>query len=181
PAEVPRHHCGGRSDRHMNGAAETKQAPDETKLSLRLIRRKVITEGQLKAALDYQRSLGGKITDILIKLDMIRQSQVDEILRKDDDGDESEDGVAAEGALDPASVKVTDLKVHRRLLDKIPQDLVEKYLLIVFFPLPSGNSRQIILGHGKPIGPEVVSKVRAVAGVDLCTLSIDVQTAKGFL
>jgi hypothetical protein len=165
----------------MSAPTEQKTLPEDAKLAMLLLRRKVITDGQLKAALDYQRSLGGKIIDILIKLDLVRAAQLEEVLKREESGEEQAAGDPSELFLDPAAVTISKLKVHRRLLDKVPGDLVDKYLLLLFFPLPSGNSRRIILGHGRDCPAEVMKQVRAVIGVDLCALKLEDDVAQGLL
>lgn len=162
---------------------DDKTSMDDAKLARLLIRRRLITDGQLKAAMDYQRSLGGKLLEVLVKLDLVRPSQLDEFLSKissEDEGSESSEPFEP-GKVDPSTVNVPELKVHRRLLEKLPQDLVEKHLLIVFFPVPHGDSRKIVLGHGKAITPEVREKIRSIIGIDLSTLELDPGVAQGLL
>ena len=112
----------------------TIEKKSHEKLTALLLQKRVITEGQLKAALDYQKSLGGQIIDILVKLDLVRASQIEEILKKIESGNDASALAKGENELDPASMKVSDLKVHRRLLEKLPKDLVSQHLLVVFFP-----------------------------------------------
>ena len=164
----------------MSGQAQ-KPVLDEAKIIMALVRRKVISDGQLKAAMDYQRSLGGKILDIIVKLDLVRPTQIEEALKNPDGHDASGPEGPTDGALDPASVKATDLKVHRRLLEKVPQDIVDRYLVVLFFPVPSGDPRKIVMGHGREITPEVVAKLHSILGVDLTTLALDAKIAKEFL
>jgi hypothetical protein len=161
--------------------ALTDKKVNESKVTALLLQRKVITEGQLKAAIDYQKSLGGQIIDILVKLDLVRASQIEEILKKVEGGTDGGTAPRGENVLDPASVKASDLKVHRRLLEKLPKDLVAEHQLIVFFPAANVGARKIILGHGTPITPAVEEKVRSVIGVDLVTLDLDPASAREIL
>jgi len=165
----------------MSSPTEQKTLPEDAKLAMLLLRRKVITDSQLKAALDYQRSLGGKIIDILIKLDLVRTTQLEEFLKREESPDGRAPGDPSDLFLDPSAVTISKLKVHKRLLDKVPSDVVDKYLLLLFFPLPSGNSRRIILGHGRDCPPEVVKQIRRVIGVDLCALKLEEHVALDFL
>ena len=162
-------------------ALPEKKNPNESKLTALLLQKRVITEGQLKAALDYQKSLGGQIIDVLVKLDLVRASQIEEILKKLESGNDASAVSTGENVLDPTSVRVSDLKVHRRLLEKLPKDLVSQYLLVVFFPAANMGTRKIILGHGTPITPGIEERVRAVIGVDLATVELDPAAAKGIL
>jgi hypothetical protein len=164
------------------GTTDRKTQASESRLTSLLIQRRIITEGQLKAALDYQKSLGGQIVDILVKLDLVRASQIDEILQKVEGGNETTVSTRADNVLDPASVSAADLKVHRRLLDKLPRELVEHHLLLVFFPAANVvGTRRIILGHGTDITPAIEEKVRSIIGVDLSTLKLDPVAARTLL
>lgn len=164
----------------MSAATDLKRSPDENKLVMALLRRKIITDGQLKAAMDYQRSLGGQISEILVKLGLARASQVDEVL-KNPDSDGPGENAGAESALDPDGLRLADLKVHRKLLEKIPADLQDRHLFVPFFPLPSGDSRRIIMGHGRPVTAEAVAKVKSILGVDLYTLALEERVARDFV
>ncbi len=164
----------------MSATSEARRSPDENKIVMALIRRKVISDGQLKAAMDYQRSLGGQISDILVKLGLARAAQIEEVL-KNPDADGTSDSSVTDSALDPEGVRLSDLKVHRKLLEKIPTELQERHLLVPFFPLPSGDSRRIIMGHGKAVTPDVISKVKSVLGVDLYTLALEERVARDFV
>jgi hypothetical protein len=158
-----------------------KTTPDETKLISCLLHRRMITESQLKACLDYQRSVGGRLSDVLLRMNILRASQLEELLRHLD-SDEAEQGpsVADANVLDPASIKLSDLKVHRRLLEKLPKDLVEEYRLVLFFPVPGANSRMIILGHGREIHPEIREKVKTIVGVEVCSLALTGSMVRRF-
>ncbi len=161
----------------MSPTAEFKRTPEEHKLVTALLRRKVISDGQLKAAMDYQRSLGGQLSEIIVKLGLARAAQIEEALINPA-ADSSRDTCSAGNALDPSGVKPSDLKVHRKLLEKIPPDLQEKYLLVPFFPQQNGDSRRIVMGHGHPVPPEVISKIKSHLGVDLYTLVLEESVAR---
>jgi hypothetical protein len=158
-----------------------KTTPDETKLISCLLHRRMITESQLKACLDYQRSVGGRFSDVLLRMNILRASQLEELMQHLD-SDEAEHGPSAvdDNVLDPASIKLSDLKVHRRLLDKLPKDLVEEYQLALFFPVPGANSRMIILGHGREIHPEIREKVKSIVGVEICSLALSGSMVRRF-
>ena len=163
------------------GVTDSKTGQGEDKLTALLLQRNVITEGQLKAALDYQRSLGGQIADILIKLDLVRASQIEECAQRLDSPEPAKEERRDPNVLDPDAVKVSELKIHRRLLEKIPKQLVEEHLLITFFPAANVDSRRIILGHGHELRRGIEEKVRTIVGVDLCTLEIPEKVAREIL
>ena len=163
------------------GMTEGKTRPGEDRLTTLLLQRKVITEGQLKAALDYQRSLGGQLQDILVKLDLVRASQIEECIEKLDELGSVEEEVENRHVLDPNDFKISELKVHRRLLDKIPKPLVEEHLLVPFFPTSNVDSRKIILGHGHELRRSIEEKVHTIVGVELCTLELPEKVAREIL
>lgn len=165
----------------MTRALRELAEEDEAKVALLLLRKKAISEGQLRAALDYQRSLGGNLVDVLLKLDLVRPAQLEGCLEEEAAGAPTGANEASCVALDPASVKLSDLKVHRRLLDKVPRDFVEQHLVALFFPLPSGDPRKIVLGHGTSLSPALVERIRSTVGVDLCTLALEPRVVQGFL
>jgi hypothetical protein len=164
---------------------ERRSTLDETKITALLLQKKILSEGQLKAALDYQKSLGGRILDILVKLDLIRASQIDEVLKKMEAGEKTGEKAGAKGrspgALSPGSINVSDLKMHRRLLGKLPHDLVDEHLIVLFFPPPTLSARCIILGHGRDITPEILEKVKGILGVDLHSYALSAEAARKFL
>jgi hypothetical protein len=162
----------------------SKTTLDETKMCALLLRKRLVAEGQLKAALDYQRSVGGDLLEVLIKLNLVREKNVDDLLAKLEGGEEAPAPAVAAcdvAALSPEAVCVSDLKVHRKLLEKLPSELVEKYLLVLFFPAAGLNLRKIILGHGCDIPPEIPEKIKSRLGVDICSLCLDPGTAISIL
>jgi len=163
----------------MSSTVDQKTLPEDAKLAMLLLRKKVITDSQLKTALDYQRSLGGKVIDVLVKLDLVRPAQIEEVLNRGEAADEMVS--PADADLDPAVVNVADLKVHRRLLDKLPKDLVSEYLIVLFFPLPRGDSRKIILGHARELSSDALRRIRGIVGVEMSALKLEEDVARDFL
>jgi hypothetical protein len=155
---------------------------DDSQLSVLLVQKKLISDGQLKAALDYQKSVGGRILDVLCKLDLVRPSQLEELFRGSESGAGAGSGHAADPdeKLNPASVHLGDLKVHHRLLAKVPHDLAEEHLIALFFPVNNVCSRRLIVGHGREIPAEVLAKIRTLLGVEVSTLALSEEAARGF-
>jgi hypothetical protein len=84
-------------------------------------------------------------------------------------------------ALVPEAVPVEDLIVHRKLLEKLPFELVEKYLLVLFFPVGNLSQRRVILGYGREVPPQLPEKVKSVLGVQIYTLPLNPEVALSFL
>lgn len=159
-----------------------KTVPDEAKLAALLLHKRVLTEGQLKAALDYQRSRGGRLFDVLVKLELIREQSLDELLQRiAREGEAADAEEADDSVLSPDAVDVADLKVHKRLLDKVPEELVKEYLLVLFFPSGNLSLRRIILGHGRMVPSDLPGKIRSILGVDLYSLRLEKEEAISFL
>ena len=137
----------------------TRHDQSESQLCALLIRKRVLTEGQLKAALDYQRSLGGELKEILVRLNLVRPQQLAALQSGepvDGAGDESDGSI-----IDPSMLKVADLTVHRKLLEKIPHELVQRYLLITFFPagkvshgIAKHEPLTVLVDYDRPLSPQ---------------------------
>lgn len=163
-------------------AGETKTDLAEPDVIELLLKQRVVTEAQLKAALDFQKSVGGKILDILFTLGLTRTTDLDTLLHDAPSEEKSlDDTRESNEVLDPATVDLGDLKLHHRLLDKIPFEVVQKYLLNLFFPVSKACSRKLIVGHGKEVADEVLDKVKGLLGVEICSLEIPTEVATGFL
>lgn len=162
-----------------------KQPREDMRLAMALLGRKLVTEAQLKAALDYQRSLGVRLSDALVRLSILKPHEIEEamagggMLETPPPG--AREASPAEDVLDPRAVRVADLKVHKKLLAKLPRDLIFEHLLVVFFPPPGVSQRKIVLGCGKDAGPDLVKKVRSIVGVDVVRLRLDADEAASVL
>ncbi|MGQ9591917.1 MAG: hypothetical protein ACUVYA_16680, partial [Planctomycetota bacterium] len=162
-----------------------KQPREDTRLAMLLLSRKLVTEAQLKAALDYQRSLGVRLSDALVRLSILKPHEIEEAVAGggaiEAPPADAREAAAAEDVLDPKAVRVADLRVHKKLLAKLPRDLVLERLLVVFFPPPGVSQRKIVLGHGKDAGTELAKKVRSIVGVDVVRLQLDPDEAASLL
>ena len=165
----------------MPAPIELSVPAEDTKIASLLLQKKLLSEAQLKAALDYQRSVGGRIVDIILKLDLLRASQLEDIVDRIERGEPVARHVDLETVLDPAAVNLSELKVHRRLLEKLPPEIAEKYRVVLFFPCARVSTRKIIFGHGLPTPREVIDKARAILGVDICSLELEPEVVRGFL
>ncbi len=156
---------------------------DDVQLVQLIIKNGVLTEAQIKAAYDYQRSVGGSITDIFLKLGMLRAYEVEQIQKTVAEGSEVIPNVERRGvaALTLDSLDASALKIHHRVLDKVPSEFVHKYLMVVFFPCREHDSRRLILGHGRETPEAVITKVQSILGVEIYSLSLDAPRAARWL
>ena len=148
-----------------------------------LVRSRVISEGQLKAVYDYQRSVGGSVLDILVKLNMMPRSEVDRMLQAAMRGEDI--ASVAEGntivAVDAKKLDVDALNLHHRLIDKIPMEIIERCVLTVFFPAPNLDSRKLIVGHGRELPEGLAERISSTLGVELYTLDLGEAIGAGFV
>ena len=157
---------------------------DEIEFIQQLVHHRIVSEGQLKAAYDYQRSLGGDISDILVKLGMMRRSKMDALLEAAANGvnlgnvEAQSQGITI---LEPHQVDQSKLKIHHKILDKLPREIVEKYLIALFFPASDLDSRKLILGHGRELPDKVRKACRSTLGVELYVFPLSPGRAALFL
>jgi hypothetical protein len=156
---------------------------EESQLAHMLVQRKIINDAQLKTALDYQKSLGGKVGDVLCKLGLVRQKQIEDLLKNPGAaaGAQQCNPRETDEILNPDDVDPGELKVHHRLLAKLPRELVEPNLISLFFPVSKLCSRKLIVGHGKEVPREVFEKIQSLLGVEVCTVHLSEEVARRFL
>ena len=106
---------------------ELKTKLEEPEVIDILLRRKVVSEAQLKAALDFQKAVGGSVIDVLFKLGLVRSTDVEAVLKDPDGPAEEPDSDTKESnqVLDPEEIDVGELKLHHRLLDKVPREYLQ--------------------------------------------------------
>lgn len=161
---------------------KTKHLTDEElELAQRLVSSEALTESKIKAAYDYQRSVGGSLSDILVKLGMLRRSQIEALMTGAKGLYGARQKSAGATVLQESDVVDTTLKIHHRILDKLPIELVYEYVIVVFFPPSALDSRKLVVGHGKELPLEVVRTIRATFGVEIYTLTLDIHTASTHL
>jgi hypothetical protein len=158
---------------------QAKTAEDEGKLIKLLLQKKIINDAQLKAALDFQKSVGGEILDVLFNLGVVRSSKIEQLLEAAEEGT---DGTQeSTHSLDPELVDLGALTIHHRLCDKLPPEILDRHLICLFFPVAQASSRKLIIGHGRPVSGELVAKIRGLLGVDVCSLALEEERAAAFL
>jgi hypothetical protein len=159
-------------------------APSSTKIDLtedeiaaELVKRKHLSEGQLKAAMDYKESVGGDLLDVLQKLGLVRPSAIEEFLAKSP-GSEKVGGDNSPAAKEPP-IDVSKLKLHRKLLEKVPPELVEKHGMVFFFPPP--GTRAILLSTADDAPDGLVNAMRELLGVEIRAIVLKPQERAALL
>lgn len=164
--------------------AETQnEVLQESEFVRLLLRSKILSEAQLKAVHDYQRSVGGSVLDILVKLNMLPRSDLEAMLHAAMRGDDVATAVSGRSnvAIDATKLQLGGLKLHHRLIDKIPPEIVERYLVAVFFPGANLDSRKLIVGHGRELPDGMAGRFRSILGVDLYLLHLNEAIAADFV
>lgn len=163
--------------------AETTESLQESEFVKLLVRSKVLSEGQLRAVYDYQRSVGGSVIDILVKLNMMTRKDLDATLQAAMRGDDIATALSGRTnlAIDASKLEMEGLKLHHRVIDKLPPEIIDGFFLAVFFPVRGLDSRKLIVGHGKDLPEDVLRRVRSLLGVDLYTLQLNETIAADFV
>ncbi len=138
----------------------------DAELAMEMLKRKLVNESQLKAAIDYQESVGGRLVDILLKLGLVQQQPMDDFLRALESGEDAESSASEELVID-----VENLIVHRKLVEKVPSDVVAANELLLFFP-PKGT-RAILMSAKKDADERLPSTLAKRLGVDIHPVELD--------
>ncbi|MEM7234481.1 MAG: hypothetical protein AAF517_20040 [Planctomycetota bacterium] len=140
----------------------------DAELAKEFLERKFLAPEKLKAALDYQGSVGGRLPDVLLKLGLVKEEDLSSFLERLGNGETFIWGEAAPPA--PVDFEVDKLRIHKKLLDKVPAELVEKYGILFFFP-PTGT-RAILMCSEPEVGPKGVGKLQTLLGVEICPITL---------
>ena len=87
----------------------------DDKIGRTLVERGILSQEKLDRALEYQKSIGGKLGTILVKLRFVKEEQLADLLADQQD---------------LSSVKLKDIEVSKELMDLIPREIVEKHEVI---------------------------------------------------
>lgn len=118
----------------------------EDKLGEMLIKAGLISESQLRVALDTQKETGGKLGAILVKLRMIKERQLAEFLGK-------------QLSLQVLSLK--DLVMPSNVSMLVPQEVIERYEV-----LPVGRTENVLrLAMADPLDYAALDEVRFLTGL----------------
>jgi hypothetical protein len=155
----------------------------DAELAEQILSRKFLSSAQLKIALDYQVSVGGRLASVISKLGLVRDGQLEAFLERVGNGEEFTWGEDP----DPEPSKkhevpdfqVDKLRVHKKLIDKVPSEVVEKYGILFFFPPP--KTRAILLSSSPDIGAVGVRKLEGLLGVEICPVELSEADRARFL
>ncbi len=117
-------------------------------LGQELIAEELLTEEQLASALQYQQEIGGGLAQILVKLRLVKEQAMLEIVAR-------REGLEI--------VKTEDVRVDEEIMAKLPRDLVEKHSLV---PL-SHTSTDLAIGLPDVADLPAIEEVRFRTGLEV--------------
>jgi len=117
--------------------------PSDTELGQLLVEQALMSEAQLKTALDFQKSLGGDLRDIVVKLGYVKDSILAGLVAQEENVEQSID-ITAE-AIDWAMVK------------EIGKEKLEHHQAL---PLKSDNPHVLVLAMADPNDLAVIEEIQ---------------------
>ncbi|MBN1441561.1 MAG: hypothetical protein JXA90_02580, partial [Planctomycetes bacterium] len=151
----------------------------DAQLAEEILKRKLLSAGRLRAALDYQASVGGHLIGVLQKLGLVKENDLQVFMAKLAAGEDFVWSSETEKSPIPCPVEVSRLRVHRKLLEKIPPELVDRYNLLLFFPPP--GYRAILMASDPIVKVEGVKKLQALLCVEICPIQLSAEEMAPFL
>ncbi|HLU49459.1 MAG TPA: hypothetical protein VK116_15285, partial [Planctomycetota bacterium] len=139
------------------------------------LKRRLLTQAQLKAAMDYQISVGGRLADVILKLGLVREEALRSFLDRLATGEDfvltDDEGTFEAAAETLPPIDVDKLRVHRKLLEKVPREIIDRYGILFFFPPP--KTRAILMSSEREIPPQGVDKLASLLGVEIRVIELE--------
>jgi len=120
----------------------------EDKIGRALLDKGIISQEQLDRALDYQRSIGGKLGTILVKLRFVKEDQLANLLADQQD---------------LSSVRLQDIEITKELMDLIPREIIEKHEVL---PIKRDGGT-LTVAMPDPTDFPTIEEVRFVTGLSI--------------
>jgi type IV pilus assembly protein PilB len=114
---------------------------EDAKLGDILIRENLITESQLKTALDFQKSLGGGLKEILIKLGFVKDSVLSSLIAEQQH---------------MHTIDISDKEVDAELMEQIPKNILERHQVV---PLKS-HEGTVLLAMSDPNDYRAIEEIQ---------------------
>lgn len=126
------------------GLAETRMDPEETEFGERLVSEKLITDRQLRTALEYRNSLGGgRLRDIIVKLGFVKDAVLDSFVGQ---------------SMGMRAVDISDREIDIWAMERIPRRIIEKHQVI---PLRHDHGADtILLAMGEPSNFAAIEEIQ---------------------
>lgn len=159
----------------MGQPVDVNQLSD-SEMAAEFLERGLLSKAQIKAALDYQLSVGGRLSEVVLKLGLVRDDVLHSFLERLSAGEDfvlerDAETVEASPSERVPQIDFQKLRVHRKLLEKVPKEIVDKYGILFFFP-PS-KTRAILMSTDREVGVAGVAKLADLLGVEIRVIHLD--------
>lgn len=115
----------------------------DTELGNLLVQQNLMSEAQLKTALDFQKSLGGDLRNIVVKLGYVKDSILAGLVAQEEHVD--------------ASVDITADAIDFEMVKSITKDTLQKHQVL---PLRSSNPHVLVLAMADPNDLRVIEEIQ---------------------
>ena len=131
---------------------------EDYELQAALVKQGLLNDVQLKVVHDYQRSVGGTLKDVLVRLDFFTEEEVERL--------SSENRVS----------KVTAQVVDRSLMEKLPEKLLLGYRVV-----PIISEKGTVLASEIELEPIIRDELWSLLGMQLPVVKVEPDSVKKVL
>lgn len=117
--------------------------PSDTELGQLLVEQSLMSDAQLKTALDFQKSLGGDLRDIVVKLGYVKDSILAGLVAQEEGVEES--------------VDITGDAIDFKMIKVIGKEKLEHHQVL---PLKSDNPHVLVLAMADPNDLAVIEEIQ---------------------
>lgn len=114
---------------------------DEKNLKQRLVQESLLSEAQLQTALEYQESIGGKITEIIIKLGFVSEAELNQLIARCEH---------------MHTVELAGRTIDEELMAKISRKVIEQHEVLPF----RQSDNTILLATSEPMDFAAVEEIQ---------------------
>ena len=114
---------------------------DDFRLSQELLREDLLSDAQMKTALEYQQSLGGKLAEIIRKLGFVDETRLNDFLARRER---------------MRTIDVSNRVIDRELMSKIPRSVIEGHEVIPF----RQSENTILLAMAEAMDYEAIEEIQ---------------------
>ncbi len=115
--------------------------PEEFRFGQELLKEGLLTEAQMKTALEYQRSLGGKLQEIIGKLGFVDDRRLNSFIARREH---------------MHTIDVRDRTIDADLMRRIPREVIQRHEVIPF----RQSDHAILLAMSEPMDYEAVEEMQ---------------------
>lgn len=115
--------------------------PEEFRLGQEMLKEGLLTEAQMKTALEYQRSLGGKLQDIIGKLGFVDDKRLNSFIARREH---------------MHTIDVRDRTIDADLMRRIPREVIQRHEVIPF----RQSANAILLAMSEPMDYQAIEEMQ---------------------